>query len=83
MNDRRPNDPLKVYWFDVDACKGDEFLQAGITIKRYGDKAREYALANISSLTDPSEKQEWQRILTRIDALVAPRASTAVAGTAK
>jgi esterase/lipase superfamily enzyme len=82
MNDRKTNDALDVYWFNVDACKGSDLLQAGITLKRYGDKAREHALANIASLTDPSEKQEWQRILDKLQGLVARPAAAVPANPA-
>ena len=82
MRNRKTKDALDFYWFNVDDCRGDDLLQAGVTLKRYGDKAREHALANIASLTDPSEKQEWQRILERLDGLIKPPAAAAV-GAAK
>ncbi len=77
MNDRKTSDALDVYWFNVNDCKGVDLLQAGIALKRYGDKAREHALANIASLTDPSQKQEWQRILDRLQGLISPPAGAA------
>jgi esterase/lipase superfamily enzyme/pterin-4a-carbinolamine dehydratase len=70
MSDRKVGGSLSVWWFDANACKGDDVLEAGVMLKRFGDLARQQVLANISSLTDPSQKQEWQLILTRLDGLL-------------
>jgi esterase/lipase superfamily enzyme len=64
--------PLDVWLFNVDICKGDDLMQAGVLLKRFGDVARAHALANIASLTDPSQKLEWSRILTQLDTLLLP-----------
>jgi esterase/lipase superfamily enzyme len=73
---------LTVWLFNADACKGDDMLEAGVMLKRFGDLARAHVLANISTLTDPSQKQEWSLILKRLDGLLAP-AGAAPAGAAK
>jgi len=72
MSDRKGGGTLTVWWFDADACKGDDLLEAGVMMKRFGDLARERVLANISTLTDPSQKKEWSQILKRLDGLLAP-----------
>jgi esterase/lipase superfamily enzyme len=72
MSDRRGGGSLTVWWFNADACKGDDMLEAGVMLKRFGDLARAQVVANISMLTDPSQKQEWSLILKRLDGLLAP-----------
>jgi len=47
-------------------------LEAGVMLKRFGDLARARVEANISTLTDPSQIQEWKLILKRLDGLLAP-----------
>jgi esterase/lipase superfamily enzyme len=84
MNDRKVGGSLDVWWFNADVCKGDELLEAGVMLKRFGDLARSQVEANISLLTDPSQaeqKQEWQAILNRLNTLLAPPPGT-VAGSA-
>jgi esterase/lipase superfamily enzyme len=78
----RGSGTLTVWLFNADACKGDDMLEAGVMLKRFGDLARAHVLANMSSLTDPSQKQEWSLILKRLDGLLAP-AVAAPAGAAK
>ena len=76
MSDRR-NSGLPVWWFNADVCKGDDMLEAGVMLKRFGERARTRIQANISALTDPSQqqqKQEWALILKRLDGLLAPGA---------
>jgi esterase/lipase superfamily enzyme len=70
MSNRKSGDPLIVWSFNAEACKGDDMLEAGVMLKRFGDLARQQVLANIAALTDASQKQEWQLILTRLDGLV-------------
>jgi esterase/lipase superfamily enzyme len=85
MSNRKDGGTLAVWWFNADACKGDEMLEAGVLLKRFGDLARERVMASMSALTDPSQKQqkiEWQLILDRLNGLLAP-ASAAPGGTAK
>jgi esterase/lipase superfamily enzyme len=70
MSNRKAGATLTVWWFNADACKGDDMLEAGVMLKRFGELARQRVLANISALTDPSQRQQWQRILTRLDGLL-------------
>jgi len=86
MNDRKVAGSLDVWWFNADVCKGDELLQAGVMLKRFGDSARDQVMANISMLTDPSQlqqQQEWRAILKRLDVLLAPPPGTAAGSAAK
>jgi esterase/lipase superfamily enzyme len=85
MSHRKDSGTLTVWWFNADACKGDDMLQAGVMLKRFGDLARDRVIANMSALTDPSQKlqkQEWQLILNRLNGLLAP-VGAAPGGTAK
>jgi esterase/lipase superfamily enzyme len=59
-----------VWLFDAQHCKGDDILEAGVMLKRFGDLARTRVLANISELTDPTQKQQWSLILQRLDGLL-------------
>jgi esterase/lipase superfamily enzyme len=70
MSNRKTGGTLAVWWFNADACKGDDMLEAGVMLKRFGELARQHVLANISALNDPSQKQQWQQILTRLDGLL-------------
>jgi len=70
MSNRKPGGSLTVWWFDADACKGGDMLEAGVMLKRFGDLARQRVLANISALTDPSQQKEWKLVLTRLDGLL-------------
>jgi esterase/lipase superfamily enzyme len=72
MSNRKPggSSSLTVWWFNADACKGGDMLEAGVMLKRFGELARQRVLANISALTDPSQQQEWKRVLTRLDGLL-------------
>jgi hypothetical protein len=72
MSDRKTAGPLAVWVFNADACKGDDMLEAGVMLKRFGDAARAHVLDNISTLTDPSQKHEWSLVLKRLDFLLAP-----------
>jgi esterase/lipase superfamily enzyme len=61
-----------VWLFDAQHCKGDDILEAGVMLKRFGDLALAHVQANIAGLTDPTQqqqKQQWQLILTRLQAL--------------
>ena len=58
--------------FNADACKGVDLLEAGVMLKRFGDAARARVIENMSTLTDPSEKQEWSLVLKRLDGLLGP-----------
>ena len=70
MSNRKAGSSLTVWWFNADACKGDDMLEAGVMLKRFGELARQRVLANISALTDPSQQQEWKLVLTRLDSLL-------------
>ena len=59
-----------VWRFDAEHCKGDDILEAGVMLKRYGDLARNHVVANISELTDPNQQQQWKLILVRLDGLL-------------
>jgi len=82
MKDRKGGGTLTVWWFNADACMGDDLLEAGVMLKRFGDLARDRVAANISALTDPSQKREWQLILNRLNGLLTT-AAAAPGGTAK
>jgi esterase/lipase superfamily enzyme len=84
MSERKDSGRLDVYLFNADVCKGDDMLEAGVMIKRFGDLARAQVVANIQAVTDPSQAQEWSLILKRLDVLLAPAAPAASpAGAAK
>jgi esterase/lipase superfamily enzyme len=70
MSNRKTGATLAVWRFNADACKGDDILEAGVMLKRYGELARARVLANIATLTDPSQKQQWSLILKRLDGLL-------------
>jgi hypothetical protein len=72
MSSQRPGSLLSVWLFNVDICKGDDLLEAGVLLKRFGGQARAQVQANISALSDPSQKQQWSLILKRLDVLLAP-----------
>jgi esterase/lipase superfamily enzyme len=74
MSGRKTNGPLAVWVFNADACKGDDLLEAGVMLKRFGDLARERVVANMATLTDPTQKQQWSLILKRLDGLLIPAA---------
>jgi hypothetical protein len=46
-------------------------------LKRFGDVARERLVANIATLTDPSQKQQLSLVLARMDGLLAAPGSPA------
>jgi esterase/lipase superfamily enzyme len=70
MSNHKPSGTLTVWSFNSDACKGDDMLEAGVMLKRFGDLAREQVLANIKTLTDPSQQAQWQLILGKLDRLL-------------
>jgi esterase/lipase superfamily enzyme len=71
-----------VWRFNASVCQGDELLEAGVMLKRFGALARARVLANMSMLTDQSQKQQWSLILKRLDVLLATVGAPA-AGAAK
>ncbi len=72
MSSHTPGSLLSVWLFNVDICKGDDLLEAGVLLKRLGAQARAQVQANISALSDPSQKAQWALILKRLDLLLAP-----------
>jgi esterase/lipase superfamily enzyme len=70
MSNRKAASTLTVWWFDAEACKGADMLEAGVMLKRFGELARQHVLSNISALTDPSQQREWKLVLTRLDGLL-------------
>jgi esterase/lipase superfamily enzyme len=62
---------IAVVWrFKVDLCQGGPLLEAGMLLKDLGDKARDHVLGQIAALSDPSQKQDWQLILERLNSLL-------------
>jgi esterase/lipase superfamily enzyme len=72
MSDRKVSGPLAVWVFNANVCKGDDMLEAGVMLKRFGDLAKARVMETMSTLTDPSEKQEWSKVLDRLNGLLAP-----------
>jgi esterase/lipase superfamily enzyme len=72
MSNRTVSGPIAVWVFNASVCQGEDLLEAGVMLKRFGDLARARVVENISTLTDPSQKQEWSLILKRLDTLLAP-----------
>jgi esterase/lipase superfamily enzyme len=70
MSNRKASGTLTVWSFNSDACKGDDMLEAGVMLKRFGDLAREQVLANIKTLTDPSQQAEWKLVLAKLDRIL-------------
>lgn len=69
MVDRLQSD-LHVWRFNVDVCQGHDLLQAGVLFKRFGSRAKARVRARMNALSDSAEKQQWSRILARLDALL-------------
>ena len=61
---------IAVWRFNAEACKGAQLLAAAEYLKQYGDAARDHVLNQISGLTDPTQKQDWQLILARLNTLL-------------
>ncbi len=59
-----------VWRFNVAQCAGADLLHAGVLLKRFGDRARGRVRARLQQLTDPDQKQEWNRVLKRLDELL-------------
>lgn len=62
-----------VWLFNVDVCRGHDLLEAGVLLKRFGERARKRAQDRLASTTDPDQKQQWSRILQRLDTLLKPQ----------
>ncbi len=66
---------LQFWLFDVETCSGGEVLEAGLLIKRFGETARARVKRRLSALTDETDeaaREEWSRILDRLDRLLEP-----------
>jgi esterase/lipase superfamily enzyme len=74
---------VAVWRYNVEDCQGDEVFEAGLLLKRFGDAARARVMANIATLTDPSQKQQWSLILKQLDRLLASPAPPAGATATK
>ena len=73
MVDRVSSDQ-RVWRFNVDLCKGHDLLLAGVLFKRFGAQARARVNARLNGISDAAEKQEWTRILGRLDSLLKTQA---------
>ena len=69
MVDRRAAD-ARIWRFNVDVCAGQDLLFAGVLFKRFGVQAKSRARARLNRVVDEAQKQEWSRILTRLDTLL-------------
>ena len=66
----------------LSTLENQQAVPRGVMLKRFGDLARTRVVANLSTLTDPSQIKEWSLILKRLDGLLPP-AAAAPAGAAK
>jgi esterase/lipase superfamily enzyme len=82
MSDQKAGGALSVWLFNVDVCKGNDLLEAGVLLKRLGDRAQAQVQAYVSTLTDPTQKQQWSLILKRLNVLLAPESQLSSPGTA-
>jgi esterase/lipase superfamily enzyme len=69
MSDRSGGGGLIVWVFNAQACNGLDLLEAGVLLKRFGDRARQRVVADIATLTDPTQKQQLSLVLRRLDGL--------------
>jgi esterase/lipase superfamily enzyme len=69
MVDRSTGD-RRIWRFNADICKGNDLLLAGVLFKRFGADARARVNARLNAISDVAEKQEWTRILGRLDSLL-------------
>jgi hypothetical protein len=56
--------------YNVGRCSGPEVLLAGVLFKRFGNVAQRLVRSRISAVREPAQREEWQRILTRLDDLL-------------
>ncbi len=91
MSDQKAGGALSVWLFNVDMLQelANDLLEAGVLFKRLGDRAQAQVQAYISTLTDPTQKQQWALIQKRLNVLLAPESqvsspasATATAGAA-
>jgi esterase/lipase superfamily enzyme len=66
--------PAPLWRFNVDKCKGSDLLEAGVLMKQYQNQGPaqivQLVTAQIAALTDPTQRQAAQLILTRLNALL-------------
>ncbi len=72
MNEQRASTVGSYYQFMVAGCEGEDLLEAGVLVKRFGDRALSLVQANVQTLTDRKQQLEWQRILLRMNGLLPP-----------
>ncbi|HEY1723930.1 MAG TPA: alpha/beta hydrolase [Steroidobacteraceae bacterium] len=82
MSDHMPGMPLSVWLFNVSNCRGDDLLEAGVLLKRLGDRARAQVQANINNLTDQKQREQWSLILQRLNMLLASDSASTPASNA-
>ena len=60
--------------FNVDKCKGSDLLEAGVLLKQYQNQGPtqivQLVSSQIAALTDPTQRQAAQLILSRLNALL-------------
>jgi len=72
MSEQRASTVSSYYQFAVTGCEGEDLLEAGVLLKRFGDRAVSVVQANVQTLTDPKQQLQWQRILLRMNGLIPP-----------
>jgi pimeloyl-ACP methyl ester carboxylesterase len=82
MSDQKAGGALSVWLFNVDICKGNDLLEAGVLVKRLGDRAQAQVQTYISTLTDPTQKEQWSLIQKRLNVLLAPESQVSSPATA-
>jgi esterase/lipase superfamily enzyme len=67
-------DPVPLWRFNVDKCKGSDLLEAGVLMKQYQNQRPtqivQLVTAQIAALTDPTQRQAAELVLTRLNALL-------------
>ena len=56
--------------YNVGRCSGQEVLLAGVLFKRFGNVASRLVRNRLTAIREPAQREEWQRILTRLDDLL-------------
>jgi len=72
MSNPKRSADSSVWLFNAQNCKGDDILEAGVMLKRFGDLALAHVQANIAQLADPTQqeqKQQWQLIMQQLKTL--------------
>jgi esterase/lipase superfamily enzyme len=67
-------DPVPLWRFNVDKCKGSDLLEAGVLMKQYQNQRPtqivQLVTAQIAALTDPTQRQAAELVLTRLNSLL-------------